>query len=213
MKFLPLPTLVTGWVQQDVATLPDFSSHSRYSQVACTLLRGPIPKGCKFSFGWVILYYSINFLVTHLNSPTKTSVFPHSGLAYRFGSIIAYAHHLIDGNYGRSLVLPAAFIEELKGAGLYQWIRLLYILSERPVYVCCIFESVMSYLPASEPALPWERLCRGSRPSCYAHNHAQTLIYYEHMHNNRARTSGHRILTTCYWKYNNSKGVWPQGWN
>jgi len=31
-----------------------------------------------------------------------------------------YARHLIDGNYGRSLVLPAGFIEELKGAGLYK---------------------------------------------------------------------------------------------
>jgi len=68
----------------------------------------------------VILYYSIKFLVTHLNSPTKTSVFPHSELADRFGNIIASAHHLIDGKYGRSLVLPAAFIEELKGAELYQ---------------------------------------------------------------------------------------------
>ena len=152
--------LVTGWVQQDVATLPDFSSYSWYGQVRCTNWWCPTPKGCKFSFGWVILYYSINFLVTHLNLPTKTSVLPHSDLANWFGSLMDYARHLIDGNYGRSLVLPAGFIEELKGAGLYKWIQWLYTSSERPVYVCCILESVMLYLPASESPLPWERLCR-----------------------------------------------------
>jgi len=64
--------------------------------------------------------YSINILVTYLNSYTKTSdLLPYSGLATRFGEIIDHGRGLISSFSGPRLVLPAAFIKELRDAGLY----------------------------------------------------------------------------------------------
>jgi len=62
----------------------------------------------------VSLYYFISIPLTHLNSPTKTSeLLPDSDIARRIG----YSISVFGGD---SWVLPSAFIEELRVAGLYQ---------------------------------------------------------------------------------------------
>ena len=113
---VPFARLVIGWVPRGVATLPDFSSHSKSFNLWGHWY-GTVQKGLKFSLEWVTFYCSISTSLTNLKSSIKTTD------PYRDSFIpIQCLDVLVNETFKNSLALPLDSIEELKSAGLLKWL-------------------------------------------------------------------------------------------